>query len=192
MQLDYYSRRNLELTETIRTKDKKGSLLWAIDRTRTGAGARLLRMWLERPLLECRIIRRRQEAVSYLYGKTVIREDIASELRSTVDIERLLTRVVYNSATPRDMKGLAATLEKIPFFRSKLENCGCEELERIVGTMGDFEKLTADIEDMFVPEPPAAVRDGGFIRDGYDAELDRCRTVCTDGNVWMKELEEAT
>ena len=190
MQLDYYSRRNLELTETIRTKDKKGSLLWAIDRTRTGAGARLLRMWLERPLLECRIIRRRQEAVSYLYGKTVIREDIASELRSTVDIERLLTRVVYNSATPRDMKGLAATLEKIPFFRSKLENCGCEELERIVGTMGDFEKLTADIEDMFVPEPPAAVRDGGFIRDGYDAELDRCRTVCTDGNVWMKELEE--
>ncbi len=190
MQLDYYSRRNLELTQTMRLKEKKGSLLWVIDKTVTSAGARLIRMWLERPLTDSKQIRRRQDAVSELFNDAVRRTDITDGLHRIIDIERFLTKAVYNTASARDMKAFAASLSHIPYIIDRLSSFTSPELTEIADTAETFDALVKDIDGMFVDEPPAFIRDGGFIRDGYDEQLDRCREISNSGQSWMKNLEE--
>ena len=190
LQLDYFSRRNLELTETMRTKDKKGSLLWVIDKTKTSMGARMLRMWLERPLVDCRAIRARQDAVRELMGDTVTRTNISEELRSIIDIERLLTKVVYNTVSPRDLVSLAATLKKIPYIKEQLSIYSGTELSGISSTIDDFTDLADYIENMIIEDPPSLARDGGFVRKGYDPELDYYRGLLNNGSEMLKKLEE--
>lgn len=190
LQLDYFSRRNLELTETMRTKEKKGSLLWVIDKTKTSMGARLLRMWLERPLVDCRAIRARQDAVRELMGDTVTRMNIEEELRGIIDIERLLTKVVYNTVSPRDFVSLAATLKRIPYIKEQLSIYGGTELMAISTTIDDFSELAEYIENMMIEDPPAFSRDGGFVRKGYDPELDYYRGLLNNGSEMLKKLEE--
>ena len=190
LQLDYFSRRNLELTETMRSKEKKGSLLWVIDKTKTSMGARLLRMWLERPLVDCRAIRARQDAVRELMGDTVTRTNIVEELRGIVDIERLLTKVVYNTVSPRDFRSLASTLKRIPYIKQQLSIYSGTELSTISSTIDDFSLLADYIENLIIDEPPALARDGGFIRKEYDAELDYYRGLITNGSAMLTKLEE--
>ena len=186
--LDLSTRRNLELTETMRTKEKKGTLLWVLDRTKTSPGARLLRQWVEHPLLSPAHIARRQGAVEELVGDYMKREELGELLSHVLDMERLITRIVFGTAGGKDLLAVCATASVLPDIRRLLEGCQSEELKRIWREMDMLEDVCAEIGRALVEEPPFSIREGGMIADGYDDEVDRLRTVMNDGQGWVDRV----
>ncbi len=188
MELDINTRRNLELTESMRTKDKKGTLLWVLDKTKTAPGARLLRQWIEHPLLNVKDIVKRQGAIEELFGDFMLREEIGELLSQVLDLERLVTRVVYGSANAKDLRAIASTIAILPELRGLLENCKSDELMSIYGNLDLLADVHSLICDAIVEEPPFLLREGGIIRDGYNRDVDYLRSVMTDGKGWIEKV----
>ncbi len=192
MELDLTARQTLELTATLRSKDKKGSLLWVLDKTKTAMGGRLLRGWIERPLLSPVKISRRQQAVADLVEDIVIREELSATLREVTDLERLIGRVVYGSAGGRDLMALANGLGKLPRLRELLEGCSSALLGQLRGQLDDLPQLRELLTSALVEEPPFSVREGGFIRAGFHPEVDELRDLLENSAQRLAELEART
>ena len=188
MELDWTTRRNLELTESLRSGEKKGSLLWVLDRTRTPMGGRLLRSWVERPLLSALGIKRRLAAVNELYKDNVTRGELIQALRGISDMQRLAGRAVYGTAGGRDLRGLADCAGAIPRLQELLSGFKCQEL-REIRAMDPLSQMGQSIDRALCDEPPFSVREGGMIRPGYDQELDRLRQLRDNGARMVTELE---
>ena len=189
MELDLTARRNLELTETLRSKEKKGSLLWVLDKTRTPMGHRLIRSWMERPLLSPVAIGKRLGAVEELVNDPIRREELSATLREVTDLERLIGRIVYGTAGGRDLVSLAVGLGKLPRLRELLEGSSSVLLSSLSRALDDLPQLRQLISSAIVDEPPFSVREGGFIRLGYDAEVDRLRNILTGGKDLVAGIE---
>ena len=172
MRLDYNTQRNLELTQTMLTKDKRGSLLWVIDKTKTAMGKRLIRAWLEHPLMNISKINNRQSAVEELVNDTMLRLEIAEMLGGIYDIERLMTKIVYGSANARDLRSLCAAIKDLPNISRLLSDCRSSMLRMIYNGIDLLEDIYSLIESAIVEDPPFTVREGGMIQQGYNAELD--------------------
>ncbi len=189
MELDLTARRNLELTATLRNKEKRGSLLWVLDKTKTAMGGRLLRSWLERPLLSVTAINRRLRCVESLVKNAMDREELVLALAGINDMERLLGRIVYGSAGGRDMASLRASLEKLPELKARLAPFTAGRL----GELGQSLDTLEDVYDLLcraiVDDPPFSVREGGFIREGYNAEVDRLHGILKGGKGVIAEVE---
>lgn len=192
MTLDAATRRTLELTRTWRDGNVRGSLLWVLDETQTAMGARLLRRWIEQPLLDKDAIQARLDAVEALVVRHDVRTALRDLLRGVADIERLLGRVAYKTATARDLVALRLSLERIPRIRALLEESGLVDGPlRDAAAMEDLSDVAADIAATLVDDPPATVKEGGLIRPGYSAEVDQLRDAGRRGKQWIAELEEA-
>ena len=189
MELDLTARRNLELTETLRGKEKKGSLLWVLDKTKTAMGARMLRSWLERPLLSVRDIDRRADCVERLVNDTVTREELALALSGIGDMERLMSRIVYGSAGGRDVVALRAAMEKLPPIKRLLTVFPKGRLQELCRTLDTLDDLAGRIAATLQDEPPFSVREGEFIRDGFHPEVDRLRGILHGGKGLMASME---
>ena len=190
MELDINTRRNLELTETMRTKEKKGSLLWVLDRTRTSPGARMLRRWVEHPLLNVTRIRQRQNAVNELFGDYMLREDLSELLSPVLDLERLVTKAVYGTANARDLRAIATTIAVLPELKARLSGCRSDTLSRIRDELDPMEDLYKTVTDAICETPPFSVREGGMIASGYNRELDELRKIRDGGTDWKSRIEE--
>ncbi len=191
LELDPVARRNLELTETLRGKEKKGSLLWVLDKTKTAMGGRLLRSWLERPLLDPVAISRRLDAVGWLVDNAVEREELTRVLREVTDLERLISRIVYGTAGARDLVSLAAGLSKLPSLQNYLPEKAPSLLAKLRQELEGLPEITDLIARGIVDEPPFSVREGGFIRAGYDGDVDQLRALLTDTKGVIAKLEAA-
>ncbi len=191
LMLDPLTRRSLELTETVREKEKKGSLLWLMDETRTSMGARLMRQWLEQPLCDLPAIELRQEAVEQLTDAWMVRETIRESLKEIYDLERLLARVSVGSANGRDLIALQKSLEQIPGLCEAAISSGSRTLTDSVKPLDRCQDVCQDIKATLVEDPPISLRDGGFIRDGVDEQLDLWRAASRGGKQWMAELEQS-
>ena len=191
MELDLTARRNLELTETLRSKEKKGSLLWVLDKTKTAMGGRLMRAWLERPLLSVTEIDRRSAAVAALVEHTVAREELILALQGISDMERLVGRIVYGTAGGRDLASLRAAMEKLPLVKAQLSCFEKGRLHQLDEALDDLNDLAALIGQTLVDEPPFSVREGELIRDGFDSEVDRLRTILHGGKGIVVSMEAA-
>ncbi len=211
MFIDASTRRNLELVKTIRDKSYKGSLLWVLDRTKTSMGARLLRQWVLQPLLNVDRINQRLEAVEELFGQAMLRADLAKEINNIADIERAIARIAAASANAKDLVALRESLKKLPKIRSCLKdshsdllksifnytdsphfNVGSQDQQTSNPTMncGEFEKQLVDLlSQAIVDEPPFALKDGGLIKDGFNAELDEIKKAAKEGKQWIAQLE---
>ena len=189
MELDLTARRNLELTETLRSKEKKGSLLWVLDKTRTAMGHRLIRAWMERPLLSPAAIGRRLGAVGELVGDAIGREELTLTLREITDLERLIGRIVYGTAGGRDLVALANGLGRLPALRERLAGCSSALLASLREELDDLTELRELIGRAIVDEPPFSVREGGFIRAGYHPEVDRLRDIMANGKGLVASIE---
>ena len=189
MELDLTARRNLELTETLRGKEKKGSLLWVLDRTRTPMGGRCLRSFLERPLLSVTAITRRNGAVAALVEATIPREELIAAMTGLGDMERLIGRIVYGTAGGRDMVSLRAAIEKLPAIRDQLSQFTDRRLTELCAQLDTLEDIGGRIAAAIADEPPFSVREGGFIRDGFDEEVDRLRHILKGGKGVITEME---
>ncbi len=189
MELDLTARRNLELTETMRSKEKKGSLLWVLDKTKTAMGHRLIRQWMEKPLLSPVAISRRLDAVKALADSPIIREEIILCLREITDLERLIGRIVYGTAGARDLSALAGGLGKLPALRELLAGLSAPLLTALTGQLDDLADLCTLIGAAIDDDPPFSVREGGFIRTGYHADVDRLRDIMTGGKGMVAAIE---
>lgn len=189
MMLDTSTRRNLELTETLREKQKRGTLLWVLDRTKTAMGARMLRSYVEQPLIDQEQILRRQEAIEELNMNYISREEIGEYLNPIYDLERLIGRISYKTANPRDLIAFKSSLAMLPHIKQILKDFSCELLKENEAQMDALTDLTALIERAILDEPPISVRDGGIIKDGFDEEADRLRQAKTEGKDWLAKLE---
>ena len=189
MELDLAARRNLELTETLRSKEKKGSLLWVLDKTRTPMGGRCLRSFLERPLLSVTAITRRNGAVAALVDDTIAREELVAAMTGLGDMERLIGRIVYGTAGGRDMASLRSAIEKLPGIRAQLGQFSDRHLRELFDRLDPLEDIGARIAATIADEPPFSVREGGFIREGFHEEVDRLRHILKGGKGFITELE---
>ena len=189
MLIDSSSRRNLELVETLREKQKRGSLLWVLDKTKTAMGARTLRSFVEQPLIDAEEINRRLEALEELNEKPMLRDEIREYLNPVYDLERLVSRISFKSANPRDMVAFASSLEMIPYIKQVLKDFQAPILKEIYEDMDSLEDITDLIKRAIVDEPPLAQKDGGIIREGFNEDVDKFRSARTDGKKWLTELE---
>ena len=189
MELDLSARRNLELTQTLRSKEKKGSLLWVLDKTKTPMGGRCLRSWLERPLLSVTAICKRNAAVAALVEHTIQREELIAAMTGLGDMERLIGRIVYGTAGGRDMASLRAAIEKLPAVAAQLEQFSSGRLAELRRELDILDDIGGRIAAVICDEPPFSVREGGFIRDGYDEEVDRLRHILKGGKGVIAEME---
>ena len=189
MMLDSSTRRNLELCETLREKQKRGSLLWVLDKTKTAMGARTLRKYVEQPLIDKSEITKRLEAVGELKEQAVSREEIREYLSPVYDLERLVTKITYGSANPRDLTAFRGSLEMLPPIRYILEEMQCGLLKNIYKDMDALEDLCALTKEAIQEEPPIAMKEGNIIRDGYNEEVDKLRRAKSDGKEWLAKLE---
>ena len=192
MELDLTARRNLELTETLRSKEKRGSLLWVLDKTKTAMGGRLLRRWLEKPLLDPVEIRSRLMAVRDLTEDMVTREELALCLKEITDLERLIGRIVYGTAGGRDLVALSAGLHRIPKVHDLLATLPAALFQRLRTQLDELSDLCQHIDSALVEEPPFSVRDGGIIREGYSKEVDQLRNVMTNSKDLLVDIENRT
>ena len=190
MLLDSSSRRNLELCETLREKQKRGSLLWVLDKTKTAMGARMLRSYIEQPLIDRHEIEQRLEAVEELKDKAISREEIREYLSPVYDLERLISRVTYQSANPRDLISFRNSLEMLPHIKYILTEMHEELLQQICEELDTLEDLYQLLNESIMEEPPLAMKEGGIIKDGYDADVDMLRQAKTEGKNWLAQLEE--
>ncbi len=190
MELDLTARRNLELCETMRNKEKKGSLLWVLDHTKTSMGKRLLKSYIEQPLVKPAMIINRLDAVEQLCSKSVIQQEITELLSKVYDIERLMTRVMYKSATPRDLKALSVTALQLPEIKKQLNNFSAKLLVELNSDIDTLQEISNLIENAIVDEPPISVKDGGVIKEGFNEELDRLRGIISGGKNIISEIEQ--
>lgn len=189
MALDLTARRNLELTETMRTGEKKGTLLWVLDRTRTAMGKRLIRQYVEQPLLSPAVIGRRLDAVDELYQDTMLRDTVRERLGSIYDMERLMTKIVFGNCTPRDVRTFGAAIAALPALRSCLEGTKSRFLREIYQEMDELTDIADRIGRAIVDDPPITLKDGFVIRDGYSAELDEVRSLVTGSREYLAGIE---
>ncbi len=189
MVIDSSSRRNLELVETLREKQKRGSLLWVLDKTKTAMGARMLRSFVEQPLIDADAINERLDAVTELNMQAMLREEIREYLNSVYDLERLVSRISYRSANPRDLLAFKMSLEMIPHIKNLLANFTSPLLVRINEQMDGLEDLYTLLEASITEDPPLAVKEGGIIREGYNEQVDTYRNSKTQGKSWLAQLE---
>ena len=189
MMLDSSTRRNLELCETLREKQKRGSLLWVLDKTKTAMGARTLRKCVEQPLIEKAEIERRLDAVQELKEQAISREELREYMGPVYDLERLITRISYGTANPRDLTAFRTSLEMLPPIRLILQDMECSLLKEICGDLDPLEDLCSLITDAIREDPPIAMKEGNIIRDGYNEEVDKLRRAKSDGKDWLAKLE---
>ncbi|SHJ90512.1 DNA mismatch repair protein MutS [Hespellia stercorisuis] len=189
MMIDSSTRRNLELCETLREKQKRGSLLWVLDKTKTAMGARTLRTYIEQPLINKQSILDRLDAVEELKNNAIAREEMREYLTPVYDLERLITRIVYQSANPRDLNAFQSSLTMLPHIRYILSEMNSPLLKQICEELDPLEDLCKRIGDAITEEPPIAMKEGGIIRDGYNEEIDRLRHAKSDGKSWIAKLE---
>ena len=189
MRLDMTAIRNLELTETMRSKSKKGSLLWVLDRTKTAMGKRLMRGWLEKPLISITGINLRQNAVEELCSDTVLRGEIAEYLSGIRDVERLMSRVVYGTASARDLIAVSATAHRFPMLKNLISSVNCKMLKEIYSDIDTLEDIAALIDSSIEENPPFSVREGGLIKKGYSAEVDALRGDMNSGTTFLSDIE---
>ena len=189
MIIDSATNRNLELIETLREKQKKGSLLWVLDKTKTAMGARLMRNWIEQPLIEKKKITARQDAVEELYNDMITREEIREYLNAVYDLERLVTRISYRTANPRDLIAFKTSLGMIPPVKQLLSQAKSAELKEIDERMDCLEDIYDLIEKSIQDDPPIMIREGGMIKEGYNEDVDKFRLSRTEGKTWLAELE---
>ncbi len=189
MELDLDARRNLELTETMRSKEKKGTLLWVLDKTHTAMGGRMLRSWLEKPLLDINEIGRRQSAVEELVDSTIIRGELEEALRDVSDLERVQTRIVTGTVNCRDLLGLARGFRALPSVKRELQKCDAPLLRRLEQAIDALTDCADRIEATIVDEPPLTIREGGIIRKGANADADRLRDIMEGGSSTIAAIE---
>ena len=190
MEIDVNSRRNLELCETMRTKEKRGSLLWVLDKTKTAPGARLLRQWVEHPLLKSSLILKRQDAVEELYHDFIKRKELDELLSNVLDLERLLTKIIYGTANGKDLRAVCNTISVFPEIKSLISGCKCEELKKIYESFDTLSDIYNLIQKSIKEDAPFSVRDGGIILEGYSPEVDQLRSVMTDGHSWIDSITQ--
>ena len=189
MILDSSSRRNLELVETLRDKQKRGSLLWVLDKTRTAMGARTLRSYVEQPLIDRDEIEERLLAVEELCKNPMLRDEIREYLNPIYDLERLISRISYQTANPRDLIAFSSSLSMLPYIRQLLRDIKAPLLQRIYEDMDELQDVAGLINSAITDEPPLAQKEGGIIRGGYNKDVDTYRHSRTDGKKWLAELE---
>lgn len=189
MELDLTARRNLELTETLRNQERRGSLLWVLDKTKTSMGGRCLKSWLERPLLSVIAINKRNSAVAALVGDTIQREELAAAMSGLGDLERLIGRITYGTAGGRDLAALRSAIEKLPDIASQLSAFSDRRLKELTDQLDLLQDVGELISSAICDEPPFSVREGGFIKAGYDAEVDRLRSVMDGGKGLIANIE---
>ena len=191
LEMDLNTRRNLELCENMRTKEKRGSLYWVLDKTKTSMGGRMLRNYVEHPLLDVKKIVERQRAVSCLCDNLVLRGEIGEQLKSVLDLERLMTKVVYGTANGKDMRAICSTLSVIPEIKNLLFTVGVPELNSIRDNIDTLEDICSLIDRMITDLPPFSIREGGFIKDGFNQDVDKLRSIMSDGRGWISKIEES-
>lgn len=189
MLLDSSTRRNLELVETLREKQKRGSLLWVLDKTKTAMGARMLRSDVEQPLTNATLIGDRLDAVDELLHHMIQREELREYLNPIYDLERLNTRIVYQTANPRDLLAFKNSVAMLPAIKTVLADFTSKNLVELAENIDSLSDICADIDAAICEEPPISARDGGILKDGYHEEVDRLRKAKTDGKKWLAELE---
>ena len=189
MVLDSSTRRNLELCETLREKNKRGSLLWVLDKTKTAMGARMLRRYLEQPLIEKEEIMQRLDAVEELKDNAITREELREYLNPVYDLERLISRISYQTANPRDLVAFKTSLSMLPHIKYIMKSLQSPLLVQLQEEMDELEDLFVLVDTAIVDEPPISIRDGGFIKEGYHEEVDRLRHAKTEGKSWLAKLE---
>ena len=189
MVIDSSTRRNLELCETLREKQKRGSLLWVLDKTKTAMGARLLRSFIEQPLIEKEEINRRLQAVQELKENAIGREELREYLSPVYDLERLISKISYKTANPRDMIAFQTSLSMLPHIKYILSTLKSPLLAEVCEDMDPLEDVCSLIEKAIMEDPPIQIKDGGIIREGYNEEIDRLRHAKTEGKTWLAELE---
>lgn len=189
MIIDTSTRRNLELLETLREKQKRGSLLWVLDRTKTAMGARMLRTYIEQPLIHKSEIIKRQNAIEELNMNYISREEICEYLNPIYDLERLIGRISYKTANPRDLISFKNSLEMLPFIRNILDEFNSELLTELHGELDPLEDVKELIDKAIIDDPPITVREGGIIKEGFHEETDKYRHAKTEGKTWLAELE---
>ena len=189
MTLDLIARRNLELTQTLRSGEKKGTLLWVLDKTKTSMGKRRMRATIEKPLIDATAINKRLNAVAELVNNSILLSDIRDSLSGIFDLERLITRIVYGNVTPRELKSLQFTAEKLPALKQLLADCSAVYLKEIYREIDGLEDLCELIQNAIVDDPPALVRDGGMIKEGYHAQLDEYNQIVHNTKAILARIE---
>ena len=189
MSLDINARRNLELTEKLRDKSKKGTLLWVLDKTATSMGGRLLRRWISDPLIDVAEINNRLDAVQELKDDIMLRGELTSSLKGVYDIERLAGKISYGNANARDLNSLKSSASKLPEIKKLIENSKSGMLKELYNELDSLEDIYSLIDKAIVEEPPISVTEGGVIKMGYDPEIDELKTAMTDGKTWLVQLE---
>ena len=183
------TRRNLELVETLREKQKRGSLLWVLDKTRTAMGARTLRSFVEQPLIERAEIEERYDAIDEFNTNAITREEIREYLNPVYDLERLITRVTYQTANPRDLIAFRNSIHMLPPIKTLMSDFQSPLLKRLYEQLDTLDELYELIERSIAEEPPLTLHDGGILKEGYNEEVDRLRKAKTDGKSWLADLE---
>ena len=189
MILDSTTRRNLELCETLREKQKRGSLLWVLDKTKTAMGARMLRSFIEQPLIEPEEIEGRLSAIEELNQNAIVREELREYLNPVYDLERLISRISYKSANPRDLIAFKSSLKMIPPIKYILSGLQAPLLRRLYDELDELQDIFELIDCSIEEEPPISIREGNFIKEGYHEEVDRLRKAKTDGKSWLADVE---
>ncbi len=190
LSIDSSTRRSLELCECMRTKEKKASLLWVLDKTKTSAGARLLRQWIEKPLADIPQIKKRQQAVSELFSATVDRSELMEHLKNIVDMERLLTRLVYGTANARDLLAIGNSAKELPALKKLLEPFESPLIKELNGMLDPLDDIASAIDATISPDAPVTVREGGMIKPGASAAVDELRLMMSDGLKFMAHIEQ--
>ncbi len=189
MSLDINARRNLEITEKLRDKSKKGTLLWVLDKTSTSMGGRALRRWLNDPLVDVLEINKRLNAVKEIKDDIILRGDIIDNLKKVYDIERLAGKMAYGNANARDMVTLKNSLLKLPEVKRCLQNCKSDLLKELFENLDELQDIYALIDSAIIDDPPMTIKDGGIIKLGYNDEIDKLKTAQTEGKNWLIQLE---
>ena len=189
MALDVNARRNLELTDRMRDKSKKGTLLWVLDKTSTSMGGRMLRRWINDPLVDVKEINERLEAVKELKENMILRGDIIETLNKVYDIERLAGRISYGNANARDLISLKNSLSKLPELKQELSQTNSAMLQEMYNELDELKDITELIEKSIVEDPPITIKEGGIIKTGYDEEIDECKRAAIEGKSWLVNIE---
>lgn len=190
MRLDVSALRNLEITETMRNRERRGSLLWVLDKTKTSMGKRMLRGWLEQPLLNVAKITKRHNAVDELVSSPMLRGDLTDALTGCQDIERLITRIAYGTANSRELRALSSTLDRLPEIKCLLSSANSAMLRELNADIADLTDIADIIDRAIVEEPPFSVREGGMIKDGFNSELDELRDIVNNGKGYIAEIQQ--
>ena len=189
MIIDSSTRRNLELTEALREKVKRGSLLWVLDKTKTAMGARMLRSFIEQPLIDEHAINDRLDAIEEINKREMDREEIREYLNPIYDLERLVGKISYQSANPRDLIAFKSSISMLPYIKGLIKEFKSEEMQSIYENMDDLQDLFELLNASIIEEPPLAMKEGGIIKDGYHEQVDNFRQAKTKGKTWLAELE---